>query len=115
VTVKLAVKGVSFFDIYEGDKKVMEGPADIQIPEGESRTYVLKAKGFKDTKVRIDGKKKKLEVKMASVGGVGPGSQKLPDPPRLDCSSRIVDPSNAACRKQYCDKNPGDLGKCGLQ
>jgi serine/threonine protein kinase len=115
VTVKLAVRGVSFFDIYEGDKKVMEGPADIQIPEGESKTYVLKAKGFKDTKVTIDGKKKKLEVKMASVGGVGPGSQKLPDPPRLDCSSRIVDPSNAVCKKQYCDKHPDDFSKCGLQ
>jgi len=118
LTVKLAVRGASFFDVYEGGTKVFEGPGDIQIPEGESKTFVIKAKGFKDKSITLDGKKKKLEIKLDPIKtntNQGSGSTRPPDSPKLDCSARIVDSSNSACKKQYCDKHPDDFSKCGLQ
>jgi hypothetical protein len=107
VSVKLVVKGVSFFDVYDGDKKVFEGPGDIQIPEGESKTYVIKAKNFKDKSITLDGKKKKLEIKMESLSrpNPNPGS----NTPKLDCSQTLVNAKDAACRKQFCDKHPDEL------
>ena len=113
VAVKLTVKGGGFFDVFDGDVRVLEGPGDLQIPEGETRTVTIKAKGFKDKTVTLDTKKKRLQIRLDRIASGHVGDR--PDPPKLDCSKRMVDPANAACKKQYCDLHPDDFGKCGLQ
>ena len=106
------VKGVSFFDVYDGDKKVFEGPGDMQIPEGAAKTYVVKAKGFKDKTITLDGKKKKLEIRMDAI--VKPNPNPGSNTPKLDCSKKMVDGTNVACRKQFCAAHPDEL-ECTLK
>jgi hypothetical protein len=105
------------FDVYEDGKKVLDGPDTLEVPRGEKRTVVIKARGFKDKTIVVDGKKKKLQFSLERLATQGPGSGHVPPPPPPgpNCSNAIVDPTSKACVAQYCAKHPDDQAKCGLE
>jgi hypothetical protein len=51
------------FEIWEDGKKVMKGPGNFKLEAGSEHHVVLKAHGYKDAKVVVDGKKDQLIVK----------------------------------------------------
>jgi serine/threonine-protein kinase len=55
VRVLLLSHNVAAFDIYENGSKILDGPSEITVPKGDTRTVVLKAKGFKDKTVTVEG------------------------------------------------------------
>jgi serine/threonine-protein kinase len=104
VVVLVDSKNVNRFEVWEGKKKLGSGAQVIQIVPGTPRTLVLKAKGYKDETVVIDGTQAKIEVKLESKGGDGP------EP--MDCSSKVKDPKNKKCVDQYCSSHPDDYKYC---
>jgi hypothetical protein len=119
----LLVANAAVFEVFEGDKKVIDGPDSVDISEGTPRTFTIKANGFKDKTVVVDGKQKRFTIKLTkapkqSTGGTKPntggnthstgGNTTPPPPPRMDCSKTIQDPSSATCRMQYCKAHPND-------
>ncbi len=129
---------VEKFEIWENDKKVDDDDT-LTIAPKSRHDYVLKAKGFKDTKFTVDGTAKKVVVAVArlpgpkivpiippgpgsgSPGHPGPGSAAvLPPPPpppppqHPDCSQRLKDHRDPACRKQFCATHP-DFPACNLE
>ena len=130
--VMVFLKNGGEFEIFEGTSKLEDGPGEIVVPDGETRTLTIKAKGYKDKQVKLDGKKKKLEVKLdripvAPVGCTAtscPANQKCDKdgkckpkeitPPAPNCANVIVDPRNKACIKQYCAGHPNDV-RCDVE
>jgi tRNA A-37 threonylcarbamoyl transferase component Bud32 len=118
VQVLLSAKNVGAFEVYEDGKKVLDGPDNLEIPKGEKRAVVIKAKGYKEKTVTIDGTKKKVQFSLErlprnSVNPVNPvnpdqGSGHVSPPPAINCTSTIVDPGNKACVSQYCAMHPKD-------
>ncbi|HZJ63307.1 MAG TPA: protein kinase [Kofleriaceae bacterium] len=117
VPVLLFARNGVVFDVYEDGKKVLDGPDTLEVPRGEKRTVVIKARGFKDKTIVVDGKKKKLQFSLERLATQGPGSGHVPPPPPPgpNCSNAIVDPTSKACVAQYCAKHPDDQAKCGLE
>jgi hypothetical protein len=112
----LIVANVAVFEVYEGGTKVFDGPDSVKITPGTPRTFTIKANGYKDLTVAVDGKQKRLTVKLKKVpvkhtGGNTGGTTNTnttPPPPKSDCSKTILDPSSATCRMQYCKAHPND-------
>jgi serine/threonine-protein kinase len=102
------------FEVWENGVKVQDGSDDVMVEPGTSRHLVLKAKGYKDKTVIVDGKKKKMAVKLDRVAGAHPPTPPTPPAGHKDCTNSILDPSDARCRKQYCAGHEDDPN-CGLE
>jgi hypothetical protein len=112
-----ARNGVAF-EVYENGTKLFDGPDNLEVPKGEKRTVVIKARGFKDKTLVVEGKKKKVQFSLERIAvppGPGSGHGPLPPPTGPNCASAIVDPTSKACVAQYCAKHPDDQAKCGLE
>ena len=115
IKVQIWLKNGVAFEAYENGVKLFDGPDTIEIVPGVPRTITLKAKGFKDKAFSVDGKTKKLMLKLDRIPGVvvpiGPGSgsgSAVVTPPKLDCSNQIKEPRNKGCVAQYCAKHASD-------
>ena len=102
---------VNDFEIWENGKKLQDGDEDLAVSPGTKRTITVKAKGFNPSKpVLIDGKKKRVRVKLQAAGGgshpVDPNATK--PPPGIDCSATIKDPKNKKCIAQFCGSHTDD-------
>jgi serine/threonine-protein kinase len=117
VHVPLFARNGVVFEVFENGTKLFDGPDNLEVPKGEKRTVVIKAKGFKDKTIVVDGKKKKVLFSLDRIAQPGPGSGHipLPPPPGPNCANAIVDPTSKACVAQYCAKHPDDQAKCGLE
>ncbi|HWU87121.1 MAG TPA: serine/threonine-protein kinase [Kofleriaceae bacterium] len=108
------------FEVWENDKKLFDGPDNLPVVAGESRTITIKVRGYKDKTFTVssEAKGRKLEFKLDRIPGqgTGPGSGSQAKPPPADpgCRNVVVDPSSTACRKQYCQFHPDDL-RCGAE
>ncbi|HEY5944626.1 MAG TPA: protein kinase [Kofleriaceae bacterium] len=102
---------VNDFEIWEAGKKVQDGDEDLAITPGTTRKIVVKAKGFKDSKpIVVDGKKKRLRVKLqVAGGGTKPPDPNNTKPPGIDCSATIKDPKNKKCIAQFCASHTDDM------
>jgi hypothetical protein len=112
-----ARNGVAF-EVYENGTKLFDGPDNLEVPKGEKRTVVIKARGFKDKTLVVEGKKKKVQFsleRIAAPPGPGSGHVPPPPPPGPSCANAIADPTSKACVAQYCAKHPDDQAKCGLE
>jgi serine/threonine-protein kinase len=113
VPVPLVAKNVVSFEVFENGAKLFDGPDNLEVTKGEKRTVVIKAKGYKDKTVVVDGTKKKVQFSLERIprppvnGDQGSGHV-VPPPPGLNCTSTIVDPKNKACVSQYCAMHPKD-------
>jgi serine/threonine-protein kinase len=121
VDILVRVKNVAAFQLYENGVKLLDGPDNVPVPVGGSRTLVIKAPGFRDKTITVaaDARGRKLEVRLDRAGGPGPGpgpgsgsGRKPPSDP--GCQNVVVDPSSQACRAQYCQYHPKDM-RCGME
>jgi len=125
VDVLISAKNALRFQVYENGAKLFDGPDNLAVRKGESHTLLIKANGFKDKEVVVDGSKKKVQFSLERVrvvnagsgsghvggnGGSGSGNTVVtpPQPPVLDCSAKILEPKNKACIAQYCAKHTDD-------
>jgi hypothetical protein len=131
VLVVLSSRSASSFEVFEGDRKLFDGPEALEVPKGGTRTVLIKARGFKDKTLTIKADKKAGKFVLDRVPGSrpGPGSGSSsnqgsgsthviipppPPPPQIDCTSRLVDPTNKACRDQFCPTHK-DHDKCQIE
>jgi serine/threonine-protein kinase len=140
IQVLLMTKNGATFEAYEGTKKVLDGPDEIEITPGTPRTLVIKSRGYNNKTITVDvkdnlavcngvgcvGDKKKKKVTFGldrvvvhEEGNNHPGSGGLshiaePPPPKLDCKDKIVDPHDKRCRGQYCASHEDDV-RCGAE
>jgi len=113
IQVPLFAKNGVAFEVFENGTKVLDGPDNLEVPKGEKRTLVIKAKGFKDKTIVVEGAKKKVQFSLERLPHVpvptDQGSGHVaPPPPGLNCTSTIVDPKNKTCVAQYCAMHPKD-------
>jgi hypothetical protein len=116
---------VAKFDVLEGGVPVLNGI--VAVRPGDVHTITVKAKGYKDKTLTVDGKQGRVKVTLeplktnvipphqgsGSSQHNGSGATHTP-PPGVDCSNTVVNMS-AACRKQYCDHHPDDASHgCNL-
>jgi serine/threonine protein kinase len=127
VQVLLSSKNVPSFEVFENGTKLFDGPDILEVPRGEVRNVVIKARGFKDKKLAVPGVKKPLRFALERQPGPVPvpvpnngsnaGSNTtthVPPPPQMDCTNQIVDTKNKACIKQYCDGHKS-ADKCQVE
>jgi hypothetical protein len=106
---------VMAFEIWEGSKKLDDGPNNVQVTPGTLRTVTLKAKGYKEKIVTLDGVKKKLTIKLDHIpGAVTHPNVTQPPPGHPDCSKTIVDPRDKVCQSQYCNAHQ-DEPRCNVE
>jgi tRNA A-37 threonylcarbamoyl transferase component Bud32 len=113
VQVALFARNGVAFEVFEDGEKLFDGPDILEVPKDGKRTVVIKAKGFKDKTLVVQGIKKRVQFALDRVSGPGPHT--VPQPPGPNCSNEIVDPSSKPCVAQYCAKHPDDVSKCGLE
>jgi hypothetical protein len=137
VQVLLMTKNGATFEAYEGTKKILDGPDEIEVTPGTPRTLVIKSRGYNNKTITVDvkdnlavcngvgcvGDKKKKKVTfgldrlIVHDGGSGSGGLSHitePPPPKLDCKDKIVDPRDKRCRGQYCASHEDDV-RCGAE
>jgi hypothetical protein len=114
VQVPLFAKNGVAFEVFENGTKVLDGPDNLEVPKGEKRTVVIKARGYKDKTIVVEGTKKKVQISLDRLPRT-PVTPVNPDqgsghatPPALNCTSTILDPKNKACVSQYCAMHPKD-------
>jgi serine/threonine protein kinase len=108
-------------EVFEQGVKVGDVPMIAKITPGTPRTFVIKAKNYRDKTVVVDGKLPKQMARLDRIPGViihnqgsgavhnqGSGATQVTPPPRMDCSQRVVDPRDKGCQKQYCSSHSGD-------
>jgi hypothetical protein len=117
VQVLLFARNGVAFEVFENGTKLFDGPDNLEVPKGEKRTVVIKARGFKDKTMVVEGKKKRVQFSLQRIAvpdGGGSAHVTAP-PPGPNCTSAIVDPKSKACVAQYCAVHPEDEAKCGLE
>jgi eukaryotic-like serine/threonine-protein kinase len=105
VQVPLFARNVGAFEVYENGAKVLDGPDNLEVAKGEKRTVVIKARGFKDKTVVVQGIKKKVQFSLDRLPTTTTTTTHVPlppPPPSLNCADALLDASNDACRKQFC-------------
>ena len=99
------------FDVWENGTKVQDGNDFVHVALGKPRTLVIKAKGYKDAKVIVDGSKDKVRIRLVALGGPHihhPPPPPPPPPGHPDCAKRLVDSHDAQCMRQYCGTHSDD-------
>jgi serine/threonine-protein kinase len=108
-------------EVWAGGAKVDDLPAEVKIPHGQTIDVVIKAKGFKERTLTLDGTKTKVTAKLERIPGAtthhpaGAGSNSVQPPPgHPDCAISIVNPKDKHCINQYCAAHTDDL-RCDMQ
>jgi hypothetical protein len=92
-------------DIFENGKKIGRSPQMVKVVPGETRSLTLKARGYKDATVDVDGTREEVAVRMERVGGGKPDPKPdtrpdpRPDPKPQTAQERL---------RELCRKNPSD-------
>ena len=75
VQVVLAARNVTRFEVYENGVKLFDGPDNLPVNKGETRTVVVKAPGFKDKTLVVDSTRHRVQFVLARLpgGSLGPG------------------------------------------
>jgi serine/threonine-protein kinase len=89
-------------EIYEGKKKVGKTPEMIKVVPGESRTFTIKHRKYKEKTVVVDGSQNEMKVVLEKKGGGGGGGGG-------GDGGEKEDP-----RKKFCRENPDDI-RCQLE
>jgi serine/threonine protein kinase len=105
--VLVKIEGNGKFEIFDEDTLVAEGPENVEVTVGTPRRLTLKAKGFKDQTVEVSSEKSTWAFKLERVKSTTADIK-----PKLDCRNQVLDPLNAACRKQFCKGHPDNGQFC---
>ncbi|HVV85490.1 MAG TPA: PEGA domain-containing protein, partial [Kofleriaceae bacterium] len=91
-------------EVYDNGQKLGRVPQTIIVAAGEEHEVVLKAAGYKDEVLQVDGREPRIDVTMTRVAGTGPGtghgsghgsgsgSGSSHGPPPPDCDNNPTDP-----------------------
>jgi eukaryotic-like serine/threonine-protein kinase len=113
------------------DKGVPDEDNIVPVLPGDKLVLTVKAKGYKEATVTIDGSKERVRVHLdlekkttttvivppinTNPPHTGSGSaaphNNPPPPQTMDCSKSVVDPNSSTCRRQYCKSHPDDIGR----
>jgi serine/threonine protein kinase len=103
------------FEVIEKGVPVMNGI--VPVLPGEKHTLTIRAKGYKDKTVTVDGTKERVRVVLDPVKS---GNNPIPPhqgsgavvthPPAVDCSNSVVN-TTPECRRQYCKHHPDDSSR----
>jgi hypothetical protein len=117
-TVEILIKSRyhTSFEVWEGGRKLFDGPDNLPVAAGESRKITIKARGYKDKSYTVSSKAKdrKFEFRLVPIQGPGPGSGSAKPPPDPGCRHIVADPTSEACRKQYCQFHKND-DRCNME
>lgn len=114
-TVSVLVRAnVGSFEIWRDGKRVGKGPDMLAITPGSPVTITIKASGYKDKDVTLDGSDAKPVVKLEKKPGTVVVKPPDPTPPRLDCRTQLVNGKDKACRKQFCATHK-DVYPCNME
>nr|HEX4318520.1 serine/threonine-protein kinase [Kofleriaceae bacterium] len=142
IEVAISSKPPAAFELWEDGKRIIDPDNDnsdnvqmLNIVKGKPRDFVVKAKGYQDTKITVDGEKNIVHVTLVPVPGQRPppppphkdpnqGNPKLPGngsadpknhnpletphPREVDCHESIKNPRNHRCVAQYCQSHEKD-------
>lgn len=87
VLVTLFAKNDVAFEVFEHGVKLFDGPDDLEVRNGEKRTVVIKARGFKDKTVVVTGTTKRFQFALERVSmNVGTGSGHITPKPPPNCN-----------------------------
>jgi hypothetical protein len=138
VEVPLFSRSVGSFQVYENGIKVLDGPDNLEVPLNSERTVEIRARGFKDKTLVVQGVKKRVQFALerlphgttgtggttggfttgttgttgGTTGTTGGTTDSGSHPSVVNCTNVLVDPKSAACVKQYCAAHPNDFAKC---
>ena len=94
------------FEILDNNVKIPDALEFVPVIPGTTRNLVIRAKGFKDKAIVLDGKKIRIAVRLeAKSTGTHPNI--FQPPPGPNCNNTILDNSKH-CRDQYCAHHPDD-------
>ena len=109
------------FEVLEKGVPVLNGI--MAVLPGERHTLTIRAKGYKDKTVIVDGSKERVKVVLEPVksGNTGTNTthngsnsntnpQNHNPPPTVDCSNSVMN-TTPECRKQYCKHHPDDASR----
>jgi hypothetical protein len=107
---------IASFEVWSAGKKLIDGPDMVQVTPGTPLQIVIKAPGFKDQPMTLDGAQKKVMAKLVAKPGHPHTASPPPPPPpgHPDCSAKILDAKDPRCRAQYCATHEGDMN-CNLE
>ena len=111
INVELVTAANIKFDIYENGEKIGEGPGTFELPVGTKKKVTLKAKGYKDQTVTIDGKKKAMALSFAKIQTNPNTNNGNNNPPTPKCSGTAADLKSSApkgCGTLYCKSHSTD-------
>ena len=127
VLVPLFARSTATFEVYENGTKLFDGPDNLEVPKGGERTVLIRARGFKERTLVVQGVKRRVQFSLERLptnNGAGsshdhdrdhdhdvPNTRPEP-PPAPNCANALVDPRNRACIAQYCAAHPNDFAKC---
>jgi serine/threonine protein kinase len=108
--VVVLVNASTTADVYENGKKLGRSPQIVRVVPGETRSLVLKARGYKDAAVEIDGTREEVAVRMDRINGTigkDPGTKDPKDP--KDPKPPATKPTTSEEKlRELCRKNPND-------
>ncbi|MFT3698378.1 MAG: protein kinase [Kofleriaceae bacterium] len=112
---------VGKFEVWEGGSPVPNGI--VAVLPGEKHTITIKAKGYTDQTITLDGSQSEVRVKLVPVKSGNTGNtgnhngsngtnntHQNPPPPGIDCSKSVVN-TTPECRRQYCKAHPDDSAR----
>jgi serine/threonine protein kinase len=95
-------------DIFEGGKKIGRSPQMVKVVPGETRSLVLKARGYKDATVDVDGTREEVAVRMERVGGGKPDKPDTRPDTKPDTKPDTRPQTPQERLRELCRKNPSD-------
>ena len=99
VMVLVDSKNVAKFEVWQGNTRLGKNATVVKVEPGTTVTITLKAKGYKDKLVTLDGTKQKIEERLDPKSGTTNGS----GAPGIDCRHALKQPKNPECKQQFCD------------
>jgi serine/threonine-protein kinase len=106
VSVLVDATNVNKFDVFQGTKKLGSKSMIIEVDPANPVTITLKAKGYKDEDVTLDGSRTRVEVKLEKEKS---GNHDGSNAPPVDCRHALKQPKNPDCKRQFCKENPDDI------
>jgi PEGA domain len=92
--------------IYQHGKSIGKAPQNVKVVPGETLTLVIKARGYKDATVTIDGQKDREIVPMTRVVHTNNNNNDT------HTNDTHTNPNNQI--KEYCKQHPEDM-RCQLE
>ncbi len=109
--VSLVAMNLNSYEVYlDGKVLPMSGLEHVvEVPEGEKVKVTIKAKGFKDKELTVDGKLRALKFSLTKIPSVvipNSGSNTPPPPKCTGTPKDLMKSAPAGCGAKFCKEHP---------